>query len=199
MKPPPYIVVPLYGGRIYRGLGGFVGGCLCACRKNCYEEICRNPCIWLCFFVSLQLRGIEASPSYLTSPPIRGGTGIGGGKRLRWGWSGPELPASCANRLRTMSRHAPHHAPRPSASCPDALRTVCRGRPHHVPRGSASYAQPALTAAPAHCRTCAPVRLSTCAFHPSQHRQSFRCTTSAGLYARQRTCQHRAYASGGTP
>ncbi|MDE6647143.1 MAG: hypothetical protein K2O48_03115 [Prevotella sp.] len=39
----------------------------------------------------------------------------------------------CADPLRTMRRHVPHHVPTHSAPCPDTLR-IMRGRtPHHVP------------------------------------------------------------------
>ncbi|MDE6646792.1 MAG: hypothetical protein K2K03_03005 [Prevotella sp.] len=48
--------------------------------------------------------------------------------------------ALCADTLRTMHGHAPHHVPTRSASCTDTLRTMCRRTPHRVPTGSAQYA-----------------------------------------------------------
>ncbi|MDE6647560.1 MAG: hypothetical protein K2K03_06995 [Prevotella sp.] len=44
---------------------------------------------------------------------------------------------SCADRIRTMHRRAPHHVPTRSASCADTLRTMHRYAPHRVPMGSA--------------------------------------------------------------
>ncbi|MDE7456746.1 MAG: hypothetical protein K2M96_08575 [Prevotella sp.] len=44
---------------------------------------------------------------------------------------------SCADRIRTMHRRAPHHVPTRSAPCTDTLRTVCRWAPHDMHRKSA--------------------------------------------------------------
>ncbi|MDE5571195.1 MAG: hypothetical protein K2I86_03960 [Prevotella sp.] len=57
----------------------------------------------------------------------------------------PTRSAPCADRIRTVCRHAPHMMPTRSASCTDTLRTTKERRTASIIRNYHALSHPKLT------------------------------------------------------